>query len=70
MEIIDFINLIYKLKEKEMEQKLWEFWLVKWPHMTRDNFISFDEMLEQAKNQQEDINKEPEYTTANQGGLF
>lgn len=70
MEITDFVNLIYKLKEKEMEQKLWEFWLVKWPRMTKDNFISYSEMLEQAKNQQENINKEPEYTTANQGGLF
>ena len=70
MEIVDFVNLIYKLKEKEMEQKLWEFWLVKWPHMTKDNFISFDEMLEQAKNAQTEIKKEPEYLAANQCGLF
>jgi len=70
MEISDFINQLAKIKEKETEQKIWEFWLVKWPHMTKDNFVTYEEMLEQNKNQQENVNKEPEYVTANLGALF
>ena len=70
MEIPDFIDQISKINEKEVEQKIWEFWLVKYPHMTKDDFVTYEEMLEQSKNQQENINKEPEYVTVNQGALF
>jgi len=70
MEIPDFIDQISKINEKEVEQKIWEFWLVKYPHMTKDDFVTYEEMLEQTKNQQENINKEPEYVTVNQGALF
>jgi len=50
MEISDFINQFLKIKEKDIEQKVWELWLVKLPQMTSDNYMSFDEMLDIVKN--------------------
>lgn len=52
MEIPDFANQFLKLKEKELEQKVWELWLVKYPHMTEDTFVSYEEMLNTAKQQE------------------
>lgn len=52
MEIPDFANQFLKLKEKELEQKVWELWLVKYPHMTEDTFVSYEEMLATAKQQE------------------
>ena len=49
MEISDFISQFLKLKEKEIEQKVWEFWLVKYPHMTEDTYVSFEEMFNMVK---------------------
>ena len=49
MEISDFISQFLKLKEKEIEQKVWEFWLVKYPHMTEDTYVSYEEMLNMVK---------------------
>lgn len=49
MEIDDFIEQFLKLKEKELEQKVWELWLVSYPHMTQDNYVSYEEMLNTAK---------------------
>lgn len=45
MEIPDFVGQFVKLKERELEQKVWELWLVKYPHMTEDTFVSYEEML-------------------------
>jgi len=52
MEINDFIQQFLKLKEKELEQKVWEIWLVKYPHMDKNNFVSYEEMLNSAKQQE------------------
>lgn len=49
MEIPDFINQFSKLKEKELEQKVWELWLVKWPYMTEEDYVSYERMLDIAK---------------------
>jgi len=70
MGIEDFINQLNKIEKRELEQKIWEFWLVKYPLMTENDFETYEEMLERVKNQQIEINKEPEYITADQGGLF
>ncbi len=29
--------------EKDLEDKLWQQWLTKYPYMTKDDFISFEE---------------------------
>lgn len=50
MEIDDLMDQVLKLKEKEIEQKVWELWLVEYPRMTEGNYVSFDEMLNKAKN--------------------
>lgn len=52
MEVQDFVEQILKLKEKELEQRVWELWLVKYPRMTEDTFISFEEMLATVKQQE------------------
>ena len=52
MEIPDFVEQLLKLQEKELEQKVWEMWLAKWPRMTKDNFVSYEEMLNTAKQQE------------------
>lgn len=52
MEISDFFEQFLRLKEKELEQKVWEVWLAKYPHMTQDSYISYDEMLATAKQQE------------------
>ncbi len=54
--ICDFIALFNKAQEKELEQKAWELWVSLYPHMTEDNFISYEEILNMAK-QQEAINE-------------
>lgn len=52
MEINDFVQQLLKLKEKELEQKVWEIWLCKYPHMDKNNFVSYEEMLNSAKQQE------------------
>lgn len=49
MEIQEFVNQFVKLKEKDLENKVWEIWLAKFPHMTKDNYISYEEMLNTSK---------------------
>jgi len=51
MEIDDFAEQFLKLKEKELEQKVWEIWLVCYPHMTEGTFESYEEMLNRHKQQ-------------------
>ncbi len=62
MEATDFTAQFEKLKEKELEKRIWELWLAIYPTMTKDTFISYEEMLNQAKQQKEPIND-----TATQG---
>ena len=52
MEIMDFVEQILRLREREVEQKVWEFWLVKYPQMTSDDYISYEEMLATVKQQE------------------
>lgn len=52
MEISEFVNQFLKLKEKELEQKVWEIWVSGYPHMTSENYISYEEMLNTAKQQE------------------
>ncbi len=39
------LNIIQKAIEKEQEEKLWQQWLQLYPHMNKDNFITFSEFL-------------------------
>ena len=52
MDVFDFWEQFAKLKEKELEQKVWEIWIAKYPHMTEDNYVSYEEMLNTAKQQE------------------
>ena len=45
MEINDFIGQIAIIKEKELEKRVWEIWLAKYPHMTPEDYVSYEEML-------------------------
>lgn len=49
MEIPDFINQFTKIKEKEIEQKTWEFWLTNYPYFNEKTFVSYEEMLNKMK---------------------
>ncbi len=65
MKIPDFASQMLKLKEKELEQRVWEIWLTKYPHMTEDTFVSYEDMLAMTK-QQETQGQEEQV----QGGLY
>ena len=43
MEVIDSIELIMKAIRKREERDLWELYLMRYQHMTKDNFISFED---------------------------
>jgi hypothetical protein len=64
MEMPDFISQFSKLREKELEQRVWELWLVKYPHMTEDTFVSYEDFLAMAK---QEIQEQEEQV---QGGLY
>jgi hypothetical protein len=49
MDIDDFFNQLIKLKDRELEQKVWEIWLAKYPHMTEKTYVSYEDMLSTAK---------------------
>jgi len=49
MEISDFIGLFSRMKERQIEEKVWEMWLVKLPWMDENSFISYEEMLNTAR---------------------
>lgn len=36
-------GLIFYALKKEREQTAWELWLAKYPHMTKENFIAFED---------------------------
>jgi len=42
-------RLIRKAHEKKEEQKAWEIWLAKYPHMTKKNFVGWEEFLRKLK---------------------
>ncbi|NGT54729.1 hypothetical protein G6Y98_02560 [Clostridium perfringens] len=43
LEITEGIEFINKAYEKEIEDKVWEKWLIDYIYMSKDNFISFEE---------------------------
>ena len=43
LEITEGIEFINKAYEKEIEDKVWEKWLIDYRYMSKDNFISFEE---------------------------
>ncbi|MDG6888209.1 hypothetical protein ACV3SO_01340 [Clostridium perfringens] len=47
LEIIEGIEFINKVYEKEIEDKVWEKWLIDYRYMSKDNFISFEEYRKQ-----------------------
>jgi hypothetical protein len=44
--------LFSKAQEKEIEQRAWELWLAMYPTMTKETFISYDEMLNMVKHKE------------------
>jgi len=52
MPIDDFVLQYNKLQNRDVEQKTWEIWLVLRPYMDKNNFISYEEMLTTAKQQE------------------
>lgn len=49
MDLLDFMQQLIKLKDRELEQKVWEIWLVEYPQMTADTFISYEDKLAEVK---------------------
>lgn len=43
LETDTFIDFIYNAYEQDLEQKLWEKWLVELPNMDKTTFIPFEE---------------------------
>jgi hypothetical protein len=43
LDIDDFVELVLKGLEKREGRKAWEMWLMKYPHMTKENFIPFSQ---------------------------
>jgi len=59
MEIFDFALQISKIKEKEFEKRVWEIWLAAFPNMDKNNFVSYEEMLNSARQQEvKEVNDE------------
>jgi len=53
------VDLIFFAIEKEQEQTAWDIWLAKYPHMTKENFVDFNDFkaklyLKQGKTTQKD----------------
>ena len=63
MDIADFLTQLNKIREKELEQRVWELWLVRYQGalLTGNEVESYEEMLSLAKNQK---------TEEVQGGLY
>lgn len=60
-----FIDLLKKAIEKDLEEKLWEKWLVELPHMDEKSFVPFDEyknkhFRQESTRSDEDILKDAE----------
>ena len=51
---IDFIQIAY---QKDVEQKLWEQWLVNYANMDESNFMSFEDYKKKALSSGKDKNK-------------
>lgn len=62
MDIDDFMIQFTKLKDRELEQRVWEIWLAKFPHMSKDNYMSYEELLNIVRQQETQTIDEVDYT--------
>lgn len=46
MEFKEGYKFIKKVYDKELEEKAWQMWLVQYPNMTKNNFLTFNEFKE------------------------
>ena len=46
LDVETFVGLLDKAIEKDIEDKLWQKWLVELPYMDEKSFLSFDEYKE------------------------
>jgi len=63
MEFFDFVDLFFRMKEQEFAHKIWEIWLVAYPNMDEDNYISYEDMLAKQNN----IRNEPKQEVPGNG---
>lgn len=42
-------RLLYKAHEKQEKQQAWEIWLTKYPNMTENDYVSFNEFWKKLK---------------------
>jgi len=40
-------RLLRKAEEMDTQDDLWQIWLTKYPYMGKDNFVTFEDFLEQ-----------------------
>jgi hypothetical protein len=52
MDMDDFFALFLKMKARELEEKVWDIWVHAYPHMTKENFVTYEEMLQNAKGEE------------------
>ncbi|WP_036939441.1 hypothetical protein [Pseudobacteroides cellulosolvens] len=57
---VDGIKIINKAEEKREEEKAWQMWLTKFPHMTSKTFIPFSSFFKKAREPQELIKRSAE----------
>lgn len=43
-----FIQLIDKVLKKESEERIWQMWLARYPNMTENTYISFEDFRNKA----------------------
>ena len=53
------MRIIAKAKEKEQENRFFLQWVVQLPHMTKENFVSFDSYLDKVTGR--NIDRRPVY---------
>ena len=45
-------DLIFKGYEKQAEERIWQMWLARYPHMNKDNFVTYNDFKEKMKPQE------------------
>lgn len=46
MEVLDFLLFLQKAREKELEEQIRQQWTIQLPHMTKENYISFNDYFD------------------------
>lgn len=57
LEIGDFLQLVAKAKEEREKAEAWDVWLVRYPYMTENTFVPFEEFFRQS--QRPDVSQRP-----------